>query len=43
MKKRIIFRISDRMSEQVTKAIAEGKAKNPSELLRTALQEFLSK
>ena len=43
MQKRLIFRLSDKMFEQVNKAVKDGKAKNSSELARTALTEFLEK
>ena len=43
MEKRIIFRISDKMFEQLKEAVKEGRAKNPSELVRAALKEFLEK
>jgi Arc/MetJ-type ribon-helix-helix transcriptional regulator len=41
MEKRLIFRIPDKMFDQVNNAIKNGKAKNPSELIRAALKEFL--
>jgi Arc/MetJ-type ribon-helix-helix transcriptional regulator len=41
MEKRLIFRVPDRIYEQVNKAVKDGKAKNPSELVRLALTEFL--
>lgn len=43
MEKRIIFRIPDEMYNNVLSAVKDGKAKNPSELIRMALSEFLSK
>jgi len=43
MQKRIIFRLPDKLYEQVQQAVKNGKAKNPSELIRAALKEFLSK
>ncbi len=43
MEKRIIFRLPDAMYEQVKRVVKEGKARNPSELIRAALEEFLSK
>jgi len=43
VKKRLIFRLPDKMFEQVNKAVKDGKAKNPSELVRAALKEFLEK
>ena len=42
MKKHLIFRVPDKMHLQVSKAIKHGKAKNPSELIRIALREYLS-
>jgi len=41
MDKRLIFRLPDQMYEQVNQAVQKGKAKNPSELIRAALREFL--
>jgi Arc/MetJ-type ribon-helix-helix transcriptional regulator len=43
LEKRIIFRLPDSMYEQVKEAVKKGKAKTPSELVRAALKEFLSK
>jgi len=43
LEKRIIFRLPDSMYEQVKEAVKKGKAKTPSELIRAALKEFLSK
>jgi Arc/MetJ-type ribon-helix-helix transcriptional regulator len=40
MGKRIIFRLPDKMHEQVTEAVTQGKAKTPSELIRKALSKF---
>lgn len=41
MQKRVIFRLPDRMFEQVKQAIQQGIAKNTSELVRTAVQKYL--
>jgi Arc/MetJ-type ribon-helix-helix transcriptional regulator len=41
MKKRIIFRLSDDIYKQISLAVKEGKAKTRSELVRTALDQFL--
>jgi Arc/MetJ-type ribon-helix-helix transcriptional regulator len=41
MKKRIIFRLPDKMHTQINYAIRNGKAKNRSEFIRAALNEFL--
>jgi Arc/MetJ-type ribon-helix-helix transcriptional regulator len=43
MEKRIIFRLPDSMYEQINALTKEGKFKNISEVIRTALREFLSK
>ena len=43
MEKRIIFRLPDKMNEQVNQAVKEGRAKTVSELVRAALKEFLEK
>jgi Arc/MetJ-type ribon-helix-helix transcriptional regulator len=43
MNKRIIFRLSDEMYERVVMAMSEGRFKSLSELVRKALDEFLSK
>ena len=41
MEKRIIFRLPDKMNEQINRAVKEGKVKTVSELVRAALKEFL--
>jgi Arc/MetJ-type ribon-helix-helix transcriptional regulator len=41
MGKRIIFRLSDPLFAEVNEAVKQGKARNTSELIRAALQEFL--
>jgi Arc/MetJ-type ribon-helix-helix transcriptional regulator len=41
MKRRIIFRLPDDTYQQVSLAVKEGKAKTTSELIRTALEQFL--
>ena len=43
MGKRLIFRLPNKMYEQVSKFVETGNAKNRSELIRMALKEFLSK
>jgi Arc/MetJ-type ribon-helix-helix transcriptional regulator len=43
MNKRIIFRLPDEMYERLTMAMNEGRFKSLSELVRKALDEFLSK
>jgi Arc/MetJ-type ribon-helix-helix transcriptional regulator len=43
VEKRIIFRLPDGLYKQALDTIKRGKAKNPSELMRKALQEFLRK
>jgi len=43
MKKRIIFRLPNKMYRQANKAIKEGKAETISGLIRVALQDFLKK
>jgi Arc/MetJ-type ribon-helix-helix transcriptional regulator len=41
MQKRLIFRLPDEMFVQVNRAVENGKAKTPSDLIRQALKEFL--
>jgi Arc/MetJ-type ribon-helix-helix transcriptional regulator len=43
MEKRIIFRLPDKMYAQVNQAVKDGRAKNPSELIRASLKEFFEK
>lgn len=43
MKKRIIFRLPDRMYEQVNEVVEAGRFRSISELIRWVLIEFLSK
>jgi len=43
MKKRIIFRLPDKMYERVNEAVEAGRFRSVSELIRWALNEFLSK
>jgi Arc/MetJ-type ribon-helix-helix transcriptional regulator len=40
MEKRIIFRLPERMHEQITEAVKQGKAKTPSQLIRLAISKF---
>jgi metal-responsive CopG/Arc/MetJ family transcriptional regulator len=40
MKERIIFRLPETLRFKVDEAIKEGKAKNPSELVRLALENY---
>lgn len=42
MKKRIIFRVPDKMRENINKAVANGEAVSVSELIRLAVSEFLN-
>jgi hypothetical protein len=41
MQKRLVFRLPDKMHTKIGKAIKEGRAKNYSELIRTALEDYL--
>jgi len=43
VEKRIIFRLPDKMYEQVNEVVEAGKFKSLSELIRAALSEFLKK
>jgi metal-responsive CopG/Arc/MetJ family transcriptional regulator len=43
MGKRIIFRLPDTLFAEVNEAIKQGKARTTSDLIRTALIEFLKK
>jgi Arc/MetJ-type ribon-helix-helix transcriptional regulator len=42
MKRRVIFRLSDKMFRQIQEAIEQGKAKTASDIVRDALSEYLS-
>lgn len=41
MDKRVVFRLSDSMYEEIAEAIKHGKSRNMSELVRAALEQFL--
>jgi len=43
MNRRIIFRLPDKMYQQIQKLIKTGKFESISEVVREALKEFLSK